>query len=122
MKSFARKILVSYLALAAGCCVCDVPNDAAVDQLNRHYVRLDMRVEQDGEVIFERDNLVAYGNEECLKTVTEHHYPTDYDVEVSDAGQAKAVPKGFAMRASGVVVNVRPTLKADGLFDVELDV
>ena len=84
-----RGILVSSLALAAaGCCVCDVPSDAAVDQMNRQYIRLDMRVEQEGEVIFERNNLVAYGKEECLKTVTEHLYPTDYDVEVSDAGQA----------------------------------
>ena len=122
MKPFARMILVSSLAFAAGCCVCDVPSDAAVDQMNRQYIRLDMRVEQEGEVIFERNNLVAYGKEECLKTVTEHLYPTDYDVEVSDAGQAKAVPKDFAMRESGVVVNVRPMLTVDGLVDVELDV
>ena len=118
-----RGILVLSLALAAaGCCVCDVPSDAAVDQMNRQYIRLDMRVEQEGEVIFERNNLVAYGKEECLKTVTEHLYPTDYDVEVSDAGQAKTVPKDFAMRESGVVVNVRPMLTVDGLVDVELDV
>ena len=40
-----RGILVSSLALAAaGCCVCDVPSDAAVDQMNRQYIRLDMRV------------------------------------------------------------------------------
>ena len=44
MKKMMMAVGFAAMVAAAGCCVCDVPSDAAVDQMNRQYIRLDMRV------------------------------------------------------------------------------
>ena len=91
---------------------------------------------QDGAKLLESPRLVTRpGEETVLKGLTEYIYPTDYYVNHAvssqtdgsntvygvDSAGAAAEPQSFTMRETGTIVQITPSLTADGNFiDIEL--
>ena len=97
----------------------------------------DRLMAQDGAKLLESPRLVTRpGEETVLKGVMEYFYPTDYDVWLTewnqtdgsntvygvDSAGAAAEPQSFTMRETGTIVQITPSLTADGNFiDIDLN-
>jgi hypothetical protein len=96
----------------------------------------DRLMAQDGAKLLESPRLVTRPGEETVcKGVMEYIYPTDYYVNHAvssqtdgsntvygvDSAGAAAEPQSFTMRETGTIVQITPSLTADGNFiDIEL--
>ena len=96
----------------------------------------DRLMAQDGAKLLESPRLVTRPGEETVcKGVMEYIYPTDYYVNHAvssqtdgsntvygvDSAGAAAEPQSFTMRETGTIVQITPSLTADGnLIDIEL--